>query len=66
MEYVTRRWDPHARLLGMYYLNKWNTTQDDKFTAVTVYFMSEYATEYNQSSPVFRKLLFRSSRDTDE
>ena len=56
MEYVSTRWDPHARLLGKYYLSK-NTSREEKISKVIVCLMEEYAVNPYESSLVHPRLL---------
>jgi len=58
LEYVTTKWDRHARLLGTYSLREWNESQEEKVTKVLVYFMSELEVGPEESSPVSKKLLY--------
>ena len=56
MEYVTTRWDPHARLLGMYYLNS-EGSREAGVSKVIICFMGEYASSPHESSPVHIRFL---------
>ena len=58
LEYVTTKWDRHARLLGAYSLRQWNATQEEKVIEVLVYFMSELEVGPEESSQVSKKLLY--------
>ena len=65
MEYVSRKWDPHAKLLGTYYLKHWNSMENDKISKVIVCFMAEYARGPYDSSPVHKRLLVEVQLDEE-
>lgn len=64
MEYVTRRWDPHARLLGEYYLSS-DTYREAGISKVIVCFMGEYAVGPYESSRVHLRILKEVERRED-
>ena len=62
MEYVMTKWDPHARLMGDYFMGRWNRVHAGKneVMGVIVYSMQEFTLDHQRSSPVQRKVLYKS------
>ncbi len=60
MEWVIKKWDPHARLLAEYYWSDWNCSHpaDDQLTRLDIVFMSELTLETLEPAPIERKVLY--------
>ena len=60
LEWVMRRWDPHARLLAEYLWNDWNCrhTGDERIERLDIVFMTEFTLDNLESTDVERKVLY--------